>query len=326
MRLSLLLYLLLYSFLSLSQEFLPTSKGQIVRHSFYTLSYIEEYEQAEWVHYKLTPEMFAGTYSRTNDFRPDPNIKTGSAQLSDYKYSGYDRGHLAPAGDMKISLQSMSESFFMSNMSPQSPMFNRGIWKNLELTIRNWASKEVLYIITGGVLKEGLKEIGLNGVDVPQLFYKVVYSPEREKMIAFLLPNEKSIKSVKDYAVSVDIVEDATGIDFFPQMDYYKQSSLEGKFSNSDWSYEKKVSIRSSYNSSSTIASQCKGVANSSSKRCKNKTKNLNGYCYLHQSQVVGNKKTKESNSIGRCNAITNEGNRCRRNSTEGSKYCWQHK
>ena len=92
---------------------------QIIQHSAYTLNYDEQHEQASWVAYILTSTHIRGTFNRTNDFREDYKVKTGSASLSDYKGSGYDRGHLAPAGDMKWSSTAMSESFFMSNMSPQ---------------------------------------------------------------------------------------------------------------------------------------------------------------------------------------------------------------
>jgi endonuclease G len=90
---------------------------------------------------------------RKDNFRSDPKVKTGSAALSDYKGSGYDRGHLAPAADFKWSATAMSESFYMSNMSPQVPGFNRGIWKNIESTVRNWAvENDEIYIVTGPVL------------------------------------------------------------------------------------------------------------------------------------------------------------------------------
>ena len=109
----------------------PIIGEQIVNHLGYSLSYNEKNEQASWVAYELTADQVRGTVKRKDSFRSDPLIKTGSASLSDYKGSGYDRGHLAPAADMKWSTTAMSESFFMSNMSPQLPGFNRGIWKKL---------------------------------------------------------------------------------------------------------------------------------------------------------------------------------------------------
>lgn len=117
----------------------PKSPGEIIKHTFYTLAYSEENEQAYGVYYQLTPELINGTQSRTDDFRADPAVSTGSASLNDYKGSGYDRGHLCPAADMALNKTSMSESFFLSNMSPQVPGFNRGIWSSVEDQVRKWA-------------------------------------------------------------------------------------------------------------------------------------------------------------------------------------------
>ena len=123
----------------------PINGEQLVTHLGYSLSYNEKHEQANWVFYELTIDEVLGSIKRKDQFRADPNIKTGSASLSDYKRSGYDRGHLAPAADMKWSSKAMSESFFMSNMSPQTPSFNRGIWKKLENLVRKWAVENKSY-------------------------------------------------------------------------------------------------------------------------------------------------------------------------------------
>ena len=105
---------------------------QIRRFDNYTICYRESYEQAEWSAYSLSREQLKKNASRSNDFRPDPQISSESASLADYKGSGFDRGHLTPAADMSFDQKAMSETFFMSNMSPQAPEFNRGIWKDLE--------------------------------------------------------------------------------------------------------------------------------------------------------------------------------------------------
>ena len=153
-----LLFVILIPSLSISQsqpltlqQLLPshTSNHQIIEHSAYILQYNEKYEHAEWVIYLLTQDRVADSFERTDNFRPDPKVITGSASLADYKGSGYDRGHLAPAADMKWSENVMSESFFMSNMSPQKPGFNRGIWKSLESIVRTWAiENNEIYIVT----------------------------------------------------------------------------------------------------------------------------------------------------------------------------------
>lgn len=97
---------------------IPESKGEIIKHRYYTLAYSEENEQAYWVYYELTPSNVKGTAKRRDNFRPDPSVKTGSATLADYKNSGYDRGHLCPAADMRINTKAMSETFYMSNIVP----------------------------------------------------------------------------------------------------------------------------------------------------------------------------------------------------------------
>ena len=194
---TILTVLLSISIASSAQELLPTSTtGQIIKHTYYTLSYSEANEQAEWVYYELTPALINGKQKRTNDFRPDPLISTISAQILDYKSTGYDLGHLCPARDMKLNKTSMSESFLMSNMSPQKPSFNRGIWKKLEKRVRHWAiTKGRLYVVTGGVLTSSKGKIGADGVTVPKSFYKIIYDPHGQgNMFAFLLPNERGTK------------------------------------------------------------------------------------------------------------------------------------
>ncbi len=127
---------LIFSFQVFSQSYLPKSEGEIIKHTYYTLSYSEENEQAYWVYYELTPEMVNGSEARTDDFRSDPNVSTGSADLEDYRGSGYHRGHLCPAGSIDLNHTSMSESFSFTNMSPQAASFNTGRWKTLEEQVR----------------------------------------------------------------------------------------------------------------------------------------------------------------------------------------------
>ncbi|GAA4396615.1 hypothetical protein GCM10023187_04920 [Nibrella viscosa] len=203
---------------------LPAFKGsdQIIRHDGYTLRYQEKYEQADWVAYPLLAYEVSGDAERGNDFMPDPEVATGSATPSDYSRSGYDRGHLAPAGDFKFSQRMMRESFYMSNMSPQAPAFNRGIWKELEEQVRNWAVRDKgLYVVTGPVLKPGLPTIGKqNRIAVPEYYYKVLLYANNPsiRIIGFLLPNEGSDRPLQDFVVPVSEIERRTGITFFPKL------------------------------------------------------------------------------------------------------------
>jgi len=159
-----------------------------------------------------------GSVSRSDNFRADKSISSGSASLADYRGSGYDRGHLAPAGDMKWDKEAMSQSFLMSNMSPQAPSFNRGIWKKLEEEVRSLAmERDSIYVVTGPVLHTVKSSIGKNEVGIPSYYFKVVVdlSPPDYGMIAFLLPNEKSGEELSSYAISVDSLEAFTGYNFF---------------------------------------------------------------------------------------------------------------
>lgn len=220
---------------------LPDPKGQLVNHKYYSLSYIEEYEQAEWVAYELTKEEVLGTIKRKDAFREDKSIYSGSASLLDYKGSGYDRGHLAPAGDMKISRESMSESFFMSNMSPQKPEFNRHIWRLLEEQIRKWAlSKEKIYVVTGPIFSVNMKRIGPNQVAVPKHFYKVLLTKNQDSLIGigFILKNDRGTKPFEKFAVSIDEVERRTGIDFFEALEDSLERTFEGSFDLNLWENE----------------------------------------------------------------------------------------
>ena len=223
----------------------PISGEQIINHFGYSLSYNEDHEQANWVIYELTDYEVSGGVKRKNQFRSDPKVKTASASLSDYRGSGYDRGHLAPAGDMKSTYTAMSESFYMSNMSPQLPSFNRGIWKKLESTVRNWAvDYQKVYIVTGAVLTASYPTIGINKVSIPEFYYKVIldYEQPEIKGIGFILPNQKSNKSLQSYAVSIDEVERFTGIDFFHSLPDDVEKQIESDAAVNKWSFNKSKS------------------------------------------------------------------------------------
>lgn len=203
---------------------LPAFKASddIIRHDGYTLRYREDYEQADWVAYPLLAYEVTGDAERGNDFMPDPEVATGSALPTDYARSGYDRGHLAPAGDFKFSQRLMRESFYMSNISPQAPQFNRGIWKELEDQVRQWAVRDQgLYVVTGPILRPGLPTIGRkNEISVPEYYYKVILycNSPNIRMIGFILRNEPSNQSLEEFVVPVSEVERRTGLTFFPKI------------------------------------------------------------------------------------------------------------
>jgi len=220
-------------------QYIPYSKTntEIVRHSAFILNYREEFELASWVLHRLVKEAAYGKAERSNEFLSDPLVESGSAVTQDYSRTGYDRGHLCPAGDFKHDKALEDETFYMSNMSPQMPDFNRGIWSDLENKVRSWVKKRgELIIITGPILKKGLPTIGrMNKIAVPEKFYKIIYDPATEEAIAFLFPNEGSVELVKSFTISIDELETMTGIDFFAKLPDSLEQKIERQNNVDDW-------------------------------------------------------------------------------------------
>lgn len=211
------------------KTFYPTSTNQVYNHTYYSIDYNEEHEQPNWVYYLLTKESVNGLAKRKDNFRTDPIITTKSATLTDYKKSGYDRGHLCPAADMKLNNQAMSETFYLSNMSPQLPSFNRGEWKRLEAQVREWAvAEDSLLVVTGPIFKNNIEQIGQEKVTVPGYYYKVIYDlTPPQKMTAFILPHVKKPQPYSFYQTTVNQVEEMTGIDFFSILLDEEEEKLE---------------------------------------------------------------------------------------------------
>lgn len=212
---------------------------QVIQNEGYTVSYNSDYRIANWAAYELTDEEVNNkNVERSNKFVPDPKVKGATAQSNDYTNSGFDRGHLAPAGDMRWSSKAMRESFYLSNICPQHPKLNRGIWKTLEEQTRVWALKyKEVYIATGPVIDEDMRTIGLNKVAVPDYFYKVicVVADNKPVGIGFLFENKDYKKTpLKSMVIPIDSVEKVTGIDFFYKIPYPFQEQMESKI---EWKY-----------------------------------------------------------------------------------------
>lgn len=224
-----------------SGYFMPSSTtGSIIEHSYYSLSYNEAYEQAEWVAYKLDKKDLTYEDRKRPYFIEDPMVKTKSADWRNYKGSGYDRGHLCPAGDRRFSKQAYDETFYTSNISPQNRDFNAGIWNKLEMKTRYWAKKYgSVFVITGGVLEKGLEEIGDEDVAVPNYFYKIIAKGEKDNLsvLAFLMENKESSSPIKQFLVPVDVIEKRTGIDFFKELSKEKQDKIERKVTTNGWKF-----------------------------------------------------------------------------------------
>lgn len=216
---------------------IPGNNGEVLCHKGFLLAHDSERKTPIWVIEHLTKEKAMGTLARRDAFKADPALTKGQrAELSDYKGSPYDRGHMAPAADMKWDPQAMAECFYLSNMVPQvGKGMNQGIWRILEDKVRDWAiSRGEIYIYTGPVYDKetiGVKTIGKNKVAVPSALFKIVFSPEDQKAIAFIMPNRSlNTKDMPKYIVSVREVENETGLDFFTTFsketqDYFESNS-----------------------------------------------------------------------------------------------------
>ncbi len=184
--------------------------------------YLLPLKATEFVVEKINLEDVNGSAQRRDNFRADPEIPAQHrAELSDYAGTGYDRGHLAPAATNTRTVEIMSESFLLTNMVPQVPNLNRGIWLRLELRVRNWVrdhSKEI-YVVSGAVYGDGHLSVG-EGVAVPTHMFKVIVDAAEHKGIAFWFPNDLGTRipqrELPNYAVSIREVEQRTGINFHP--------------------------------------------------------------------------------------------------------------
>ena len=220
-------------------QFTKSTKSQVIEHIGYTVSYNEQRRNPNWVAYELTAEEVDGTEPRDSKFIPDPKVIGRQAVDDDYKHSGWDRGHLAPAADMKWSKQAMDESFYLSNISPQNHNLNSGVWKSIEELTRDNAHRyDKILVVTGPVFtdKKGLGYIGENRVLIPNAFYKVLLAYDNGYTgIGFYCENVAGKKKLDTYAKSIDEIEEITGIDFFHQLPDDVEAEVEKAYSWDDW-------------------------------------------------------------------------------------------
>jgi len=220
-------------------ERLYDREEQIINHTGFSVSYNEAWRLPNWTSYELTREKTNGTVKRARHFKEDPHILGICAKNDDYSRSGYDRGHMVPAADMKWSEKAMQESFYFSNICPQTPNLNSGNWKELEEKVRNWAQRDsAIIIITGPILRsEKPKRIGVSRVAVPEEFFKVILSPYSKKPngVGFIMPNRKENKALWTYAVTIDDIESITGINFFPTLSTEQEKVFESMIDLDYW-------------------------------------------------------------------------------------------
>ncbi len=218
---------------------LTNRSEKIIQHTGYTTSYNADNKIPNWVAWELTPSRLVENESRTNKFFPDPQLPEEEAVTThDYTGSGYDRGHMCPAGDNRWHWKAMMESFYMTNVCPQNHNLNSGDWNDLEVKCREWAKKEgKIYIVCGPILyNKEHQTIGEHKVVVPEAFFKVVLAMgEHPKAIGFIYKNTSTNNRLDSYVNSVDDVERITGIDFFPSLPDKIEKEVEASYNLSDW-------------------------------------------------------------------------------------------
>jgi endonuclease G len=231
--------------LGLLKDYLPTiNLGDTIGYSdFFTISYSDNHRQAEWVAYELSKKNLEEEgFRRPPTFKTDKRVEAEfQVKHDDYSSTGFDRGHLAAAADFSWSQDGIETTFFTTNISPQEPKFNRGIWKKLESHVRGWATQyEHLYVVTGPILTERAKKRfpkEKNYIAVPQRYYKVLlnYIDDKPIAIGFILKNEDSQEHLSTFVVSIDEIEKITGIDFFSELPNNLEKELESSKNLTDW-------------------------------------------------------------------------------------------
>ncbi|MFO7789935.1 MAG: DNA/RNA non-specific endonuclease [Bacteroidales bacterium] len=229
----------------------PRIKGddELIVHTYYALTYNDENNVANWAAYSLTEEETRPFVSRKYNYKADTLVNSGTAEYDDYRGSGYDRGHLVPARDMLFNETASSEVNYMSNIAPQTPAFNRGIWRSLEIKVRKYAIKyDSVMVVCGPFLKKGLARIGReNKITVPDKYFKalLVHNDTVTESIAFVIPNYKNKahfkESLNEYAVNINELEKLTDLDFWPMLRRRNERKAEKAYNLEFWQLDKEA-------------------------------------------------------------------------------------
>ena len=217
---------------------LPSGMKNVVCHySGFTSYFNPETHIPNCVAYEIIESETTGDEPRKKSFEADHTID-GCAESSDYRNSGYDRGHMAPAAEMKWSKVAMEESFLMTNICPQVKSLNSGIWHRLEQRVREWAARDSsIIVVCGPIFTPGkpVEQIGEIGVAVPHRFFKALYAPGRNIGIAFIFDNDKVKGELRKYAVTIDSVERETGLDLFYNLPDDIENEVENQCNYKLW-------------------------------------------------------------------------------------------
>lgn len=223
-------------------SYLPSNKSpnsKVIHYNGFTVAYNPDNKTPDWSCWELLGSETTGTATRKDGkFHRDENVD-GCPDTSDYTRSGYDRGHLCPAADMKWSAESMNDCFTMTNIVPQNHSLNSGQWQTLEDKCRQWAVRDSALVIVAGPIyeKTDTDRIGAAGVRVPSSFFKVIAAPylDEPRGIAFIYPNMKAPGNMANYVMTIDAVEQLTGIDFFSAFPEELQIQIESKADFNLW-------------------------------------------------------------------------------------------
>lgn len=218
-------------------------KGLVVIRKNYTMSFNREHNIPNWVAWSLDKKKLVERVSRKGySFRPDPDIDKNDAVVTqDYANSGYDRGHMCPAGDNRWSGEAMKESFYMTNICPQHPNLNGGDWHELEQACRRWAEKDKLYIVCGPILYKKAQNppIGKERkIRVPDAFFKVILAgveKGKPRAIGFIYKNTAGNRPLDSYVNSIDQVERITRLDFFSALPDEIEIRIEKEYDLNLW-------------------------------------------------------------------------------------------
>lgn len=218
---------------------LPKASGvaeQILNRYAYVVSYNSDYRIPNWVMWRLTANHTDGPYKRDGiKFTEDTDV-SNSPTTYDYQRTGYDRGHMCPSADNRWSQTAQEQCFLMTNICPQNHNLNAGDWSEMEKQCRAWAERYgEIYIICGPILFRGKHKKIAKSIVVPEAFFKVVYSPKRQKAVGFIYRNVEGNRPKGDYVNTVDEVERITGYDFFPNLPKEIQTPMEATASLDDW-------------------------------------------------------------------------------------------
>lgn len=227
----------------LLEEPLATARDQtrIARYGSYSVAYHLGWRQPQWVAYRLGSEQLKERVGRKGySFQKDPVLKDCTLTNQDFKGAIYSRGHLKPAADSRSNKRAMRESFYFTNVSPQSPAFNSGIWNALEMWVRGAAkTTDMLYVVTGPCfLASPLDSMGQKKVPVATHFYKALLKRDGNawNAIGFIVPHDLNRKArPREFAVPVDSLEKLTRIDFFPLLPDSIENVVEAAINQDAW-------------------------------------------------------------------------------------------